>query len=54
MSLNPIESVAKAVNTLLTALKLPDESAKANDFLASMYFPQFCLVLPYKDYDRLC
>ncbi len=51
MSLNPIESVAKAVNTLLTALKLPDESAKANDILASMDFPQFSRVLPYKDYD---
>lgn len=51
MSLNPIESVAKAVNTLLTALKLPDESAKANDVLASMDFPQFSRVLPYKDYD---
>ena len=51
MSLNPIESVAKAVNTLLTALKLHDESAKANDVLASMDFPQFSRVLPYKDYD---
>ena len=51
MSLNPIESVAKAVNTLLTALKLPDESAKANDVLASMDFPQFSRVLTYKDYD---
>lgn len=51
MSLNPIESVAKAVNTLLTALKLPDESAKANGVLASMDFPQFSRVLPYKDYD---
>lgn len=51
MSPNPLESVTKAVNSLVTALKLPDESAEANNILASMNFPQFSRVLPYKDYD---
>ncbi|EPJ3790905.1 traC domain protein, partial [Escherichia coli] len=27
---NPLEAVTQAVNSLVTALKLPDESAKAN------------------------
>ncbi len=30
MSNNPLEAVTQAVNSLVTALKLPDESAKAN------------------------
>ena len=31
MSNNPLEAVTQAVNSLVTALKLPDESAKANE-----------------------
>ncbi|MGF7444856.1 TraC family protein, partial [Klebsiella michiganensis] len=46
-----MDTVAQAVNSLVSALKLPDESAKANDMLGSMNFPQFSRVLPYKDYD---
>ena len=30
---NPLEAVTQAVNSLVTALKLPDESAKANEVL---------------------
>ncbi|EHQ6262545.1 MULTISPECIES: hypothetical protein, partial [Enterobacteriaceae] len=33
MSNNPLEAVTQAVNSLVTALKLPDESAKANEVL---------------------
>lgn len=51
MSNNLMDTVAQAVNSLVSALKLPDESAKANDMLGSMNFPQFSRVLPYKDYD---
>ncbi len=35
---NPLEAVTQAVNSLLTALKLPDESAKANEVLGEMSF----------------
>lgn len=51
MSNNIMDTVAQAVNSLVSALKLPDESAKANDMLGSMNFPQFSRILPYKDYD---
>ncbi|EDB4343667.1 hypothetical protein UJ15_004683 [Salmonella enterica subsp. enterica] len=33
---NPLETVTQAVNSLLTALKLPDESAKANQILTGL------------------
>lgn len=36
MSNNPLEAVTQAVNSLVTALKLPDESAKANEVLGEM------------------
>ena len=48
---NPLDTVTGAVNALLTALKLPDESAAANQTLGEMQFPQFSRVLPYRDYD---
>ena len=51
MSNNIIDTVTLALNSLVSALKLPDESAKANDTLGSMNFPQFSRILPYKDYD---
>lgn len=51
MSNNIIDAVTRAVNSLVSALKLPDESAKANDTLGSMNFPQFSRILPYRDYD---
>lgn len=51
MSNNLMDTVAQAVNSLMSAFKLPDESAKANDMLGSMNFPQFSGVLPYRDYD---
>ncbi len=35
---NPLEAVTQAVNSLVTALKLPDESAKANEVLGEMSF----------------
>ena len=34
MSNNPLEAVTQAVNSLVTALKLPDESARPMKFLA--------------------
>ena len=37
---NPLEAVTQAVNSLVTALKLPDESAKANEVLGEMRRPQ--------------
>ncbi|EER6163573.1 type IV secretion system protein TraC [Escherichia coli] len=49
---NPLEAVTQAVNSLLTALKLPDESAKANEVLGEMSFPQFSRLLPYRDYNQ--
>ncbi|WP_370561104.1 type IV secretion system protein TraC [Edwardsiella tarda] len=48
---NPLDVVTQTVNSLLTALKLPDESAQANQILANLSFPQFSRILPYKDYD---
>lgn len=48
---NPLEAVTQAVNSLVTALKLPDESAKANEVLGEMSFPQFSRLLPYRDYN---
>ncbi|MCZ9022440.1 F pilus assembly Type-IV secretion system for plasmid transfer family protein, partial [Escherichia albertii] len=44
---NPLEAVTQAVNSLLTALKLPDESAQANQILGEMNFPLFSRLLPY-------
>ncbi|HAO1942677.1 TPA: TraC family protein [Escherichia coli] len=52
MSNNPLEAVTQAVNSLVTALKLPDESAKANEVLGEMSFPQFSRLLPYRDYNQ--
>lgn len=49
---NPLEAVTQAVNSLVTALKLPDESAKANEVLGEMSFPQFSRLLPYRDYNQ--
>ena len=49
---NPLEVVTQAVNSLVTALKLPDESAKANEVLGEMSFPQFSRLLPYRDYNQ--
>ncbi|EPC6766692.1 type IV secretion system protein TraC [Escherichia coli O86:H51] len=49
---NPFEAVTQAVNSLVTALKLPDESAKANEVLGEMSFPQFSRLLPYRDYNQ--
>lgn len=51
MSNNIMDTVTQAVNALVSAFKLPDESAKANDVLGSMNFPQFSRILPYQDYD---
>ncbi len=45
MSNNPLQAVTQAVNSLVTALKLPDESAKANEILGEMSFPQFSRLL---------
>ncbi|EMQ3374421.1 F-type conjugal transfer pilus assembly protein TraB [Escherichia coli O157:H51] len=47
-----LEAVTQAVNSLVTALKLPDESAKANEVLGEMSFPQFSRLLPYRDYNQ--
>ncbi|EDV80461.1 type-IV secretion system protein TraC [Escherichia coli E22] len=52
MSNNPLDAVTQAVNSLVTALKLPDESAKANEVLGEMSFPQFSRLLPYRDYNQ--
>ncbi|EMG7890336.1 type IV secretion system protein TraC [Enterobacter hormaechei] len=48
---NPLDTVTRTVNSLLTALKMPDESSTANDVLGQMRFPQFSRLLPYRDYD---
>lgn len=48
---NPLDTVTRTVNALLTALKMPDESSEANDVLGQMRFPQFSRLLPYRDYD---
>lgn len=48
---NPLDTVTRTVNSLLTALKMPDESSEANDVLGQMRFPQFSRLLPYRDYD---
>ena len=52
MSNKLLEAVTQAVNSLVTALKLPDESAKANEVLGEMSFPQFSRLLPYRDYNQ--
>ncbi|MCU6339546.1 F pilus assembly Type-IV secretion system for plasmid transfer family protein, partial [Enterobacter quasiroggenkampii] len=49
MSNNPLEAVTQAVNSLVTALKLPDESAKANEVLGEMSSPRFHRLLPFRD-----
>lgn len=49
---NLLDIITQAANALLTALKLPDESAKANEVLAEMSFPQFSRLLPYRDYNQ--
>ncbi|SMG59785.1 type IV secretion system protein TraC [Cedecea sp. NFIX57] len=45
------DPITRTVNGLLSALKMPDDSATANRALAEMSFPQFSRVLPYRDYD---
>ncbi|WP_410960375.1 TraC family protein, partial [Salmonella sp. SAL4431] len=47
-----LDTVTQAANSLLTALKLPDESAQANQILGEMSFPQFSRLLPYRDYNQ--
>ncbi|MEI7412151.1 type IV secretion system protein TraC [Pectobacterium aroidearum] len=49
---NLFDNLGRAANTLLTALKMPDESAEANSILAEMRFPQFSRLLPYRDYNQ--
>lgn len=44
---NLMDTVAQAVNSLVSALQLPDESAKANDTLGSMNF-QFSRIYPIR------
>ncbi|MEX3557403.1 MAG: hypothetical protein VB135_02945 [Burkholderia sp.] len=41
---SPMDAVTRTVNALVTALKMPDDSAKANDILGQMNFPQFSRV----------
>ncbi len=48
MSNNIIDTVTQAVNSLVSALKLPDESAKANDTLGSMNFPSSAVFCPIR------
>lgn len=48
MSNNFIDTVTQAVNSLVSALKLPDESAKANDTLGSMNFPSSAVFCPIR------
>lgn len=48
MSNNIIDAVTRAVNSLVSALKLPDESAKANDTLGSMNFPSSAVFCPIR------
>jgi conjugal transfer ATP-binding protein TraC len=48
MSNNIIDAVTQAVNSLVSALKLPDESAKANDTLGSMNFPSSAVFCPIR------
>ncbi|MCP9269144.1 type IV secretion system protein TraC [Xenorhabdus sp. XENO-1] len=46
-----LDHVTQAVNSMLSALKMPDESSSANQILGDMNFPQFSRLLPYRDYD---
>lgn len=48
MSNNIIDAVTQTVNSLVSALKLPDESAKANDTLGSMNFPSSAVFCPIR------
>nr|VUD33125.1 conjugal transfer ATP-binding protein TraC [Raoultella sp. NCTC 9187] len=48
---NLMDTVAQAVNSLVSALQLPDESAKANDTLGSMNFPSSAGFYPIRIYD---
>ncbi len=48
MSNNIIDTVTQAVNSLVSALKLPDESAKANDTLGSMNSPSSAVFCPIR------
>ncbi|CNI65254.1 type IV secretion system protein TraC [Yersinia aleksiciae] len=47
-----IDRITHTANSLVSALKLPDETASANQILADMAFPQLSSVLPYRDYDE--
>ncbi|MBL0881690.1 TraC family protein, partial [Serratia ureilytica] len=47
-----IDKVTHTANSLLSALKMPDEAAAANKVLGDMNFPQLSSVLPYRDYDE--
>lgn len=49
--MNVFEQITHAANSLLSALKMPDEASKANQILGDMTFPQLSRVLPYRDYD---
>lgn len=49
--MNALDKITNTVNSLLSALKMPDESSSANQILADINFPQFSRLLPYRDYD---
>lgn len=50
--MSALEKITNTVNSMLSALKMPDESSAANQILAEMNFPQFSRLLPYHDYDE--
>lgn len=50
--MSALEKITDTVNSMLSALKMPDESTAANQILANMKFPQFSRLLPYRDYDE--
>lgn len=46
-----MEKVTHTVNSLLKALKMPDDTVGANQILRDLSFPQLSCILPYRDYD---
>lgn len=50
--MNLLDKVTHTANSLLSALKMPDEASAANKVLGDMNFPQLSSVLPYRDYDE--
>ncbi|MCE9902135.1 type IV secretion system protein TraC [Hafnia paralvei] len=50
--MSALDKITDTVNSMLSALKMPDESTAANQILANMKFPQFSRLLPYRDYDE--